>query len=104
MNHGFIREKGTVTLIDIIVTAGAKEGGITGVDEWRGRLVVRVVEKPVGGRANREIVGLFSKILRVPQSSVRIASGHKSTLKTLEIEMDAGEVKSALQSNGILYK
>jgi uncharacterized protein (TIGR00251 family) len=88
-----IRPKGESTLIDIIVTPGAKNSGIKGFDAWRKRVMVEVKEPPVQNRANREIVSFFSKLL---SADVKIVSGAKNTRKTLEVSCGEDEAKRAL--------
>lgn len=93
-----IRKKGAVTLIDVIVAPGSRKRGISGVDEWRKRLVVSVKAKPVEGRANAAIVRFFSEIFGVPTKGVRIVSGQKTSQKTLEVEKDIEDVTAVLQN------
>ncbi len=92
-----IRKKGEATTIDIAVTTGSKVEEISGFDKWRDRLAVRVKEKPIQGKANAATVRLFSEILGVPATDVRIASGEKSSLKTIRVEIGADKVKERLE-------
>jgi uncharacterized protein len=41
---------------------------------------------PVDGKANSELIGLFSKKLRIPKSDITIISGEKGKKKRIEIE------------------
>ncbi|HDH28413.1 MAG TPA: hypothetical protein ENH13_04705 [Euryarchaeota archaeon] len=91
-----IRRCGGGTAVDIVVSVGAKNVGITGVDSWRSRLCLRISEKPIQGRANTAIIRMFSKALDVSEKDVRITAGKKSTLKTVEIDLDLEEVKAGL--------
>lgn len=84
------------TIIDILVSTGAKESGISGVDKWRKRLIIRVKEKPVSGRANTAIIKLFSRLLDIPTNQIKITAGETSTQKTLEVEMESEEVKQRI--------
>lgn len=81
---GAMRSKGENTLIDIAVTPNAKSTEIKGFDQWRKRIIVRVKERPLQNRANREIVDLFSKILG---AEVKIVGGAKSSQKTVEVSI-----------------
>ncbi len=47
---------------------------------------VWVTAIPENDLANKAVIELFASELRLPNSSLRITSGHKSNLKTLEIE------------------
>jgi uncharacterized protein (TIGR00251 family) len=93
-----IRKKGEATAISLFVVTGVKKHEISGVDRWRKRLVVRVKEKPIEGRANKEIITLFSELFNVPSMTIRIANGEVSTKKTLLIDMNINEVSARLNS------
>ena len=41
---------------------------------------------PVDGKANSELISLFSKKLRIPKSNITIISGEKGKKKRIEIE------------------
>ena len=70
-------------VLDIRVTPRASRNGIAG---WRdGRLVVRVAAPPVERAANDAVIALVAKLLDVPKSAVRIASGLTARNKSLEI-------------------
>lgn len=58
----FIRETKDGVLIKIYVQPKAKKNEIEGIDEWRGRLKVKIKAPPVEGKANREVVKFFSKL------------------------------------------
>ncbi len=92
-----LKSKNGCTHIDIIVSTGAKEAGIYGIDEWRKRLIVRVKEKPVSGRANKAIIKLFSRLLDTPTNQIKITAGETSSQKTVEIEQDVECVMAAFQ-------
>jgi len=47
-------------------------------------LRVRVTQPPEGGKANRALVRLLARALRLPPSSIALAAGHKERRKTLE--------------------
>lgn len=91
-----IRRFGDGTAIDISVTTGSGKDEITGTCNWRSRILVRVKEKPVGGRANAAIVRMFSETLDVSARDVRITAGEKSSLKTIRVERDIEEVRASL--------
>lgn len=47
--------------------------------------VVRVREPPVEGRANRAVLKLLARHFGVPESRLRITSGHGSRNKVVEV-------------------
>jgi uncharacterized protein (TIGR00251 family) len=61
----------------------AKKNAITG--ELGDALKVSLTTPPVEGRANEACIEFFSKLLKVPRSSVTIASGHTSRNKVIRV-------------------
>jgi uncharacterized protein (TIGR00251 family) len=51
-----------------------------------GRLKIRVTVPPEEGKANRAVIELLAKALKVSKSSIRIKRGTTGRMKTLEIE------------------
>lgn len=73
----------------------ASKDDVSGPKDFDGRAYVqaRVRAVPEDGKANKAIVELIAARLGVPKSSIALASGHSSRLKTLSISGDV----SALQ-------
>jgi len=69
-------------LLNIEVSPNSDKFRISGYNEWRETLEVKIKAVPQKGKANKEIINEFSKITNSP---VEILSGHKSHLKTLKI-------------------
>lgn len=61
----------------------AKKNAITG--EMSDALKVSLTTPPVEGRANDACVEFFAKVLKVPRSSVTIASGQTSRNKVIRV-------------------
>jgi uncharacterized protein (TIGR00251 family) len=61
----------------------AKKTAITG--ELGDVLKVSVTAPPVEGRANEACIEFFAKLLKVPRSSVTIASGQSSRNKVIRV-------------------
>jgi uncharacterized protein (TIGR00251 family) len=61
----------------------AKKNAITG--ELGDALKVSLTTPPIDGRANEACVEFFAKLLKVPQSSVTIASGQTSRNKVIRV-------------------
>jgi uncharacterized protein len=54
---------------------------------------------PIEGRANQAAIEFFAKLLKVPRSSVTIASGRTSRNKVIRVAgINADEVKQRLAS------
>ncbi len=93
-----IRKKESSTLLDVAVSTGSKNTGLTGYDTWRKRLLLSVRERPVDGGANASIIGFFSGLVGIPSTAVRIVSGQRSSKKTIEVAADIQKVKQAVLS------
>jgi hypothetical protein len=80
------------------------KGGRDAVDGWtRGAdggeyLKARVASPPEDGKANLALIALLAKVLDVPKSSIRIASGQSARLKTIEISPAAAEAVARLET------
>ena len=51
-----------------------------------GRLKIKVTVPPEGGKANKKVVELLSKTLRVPSSGIEIVRGETGRIKLIRIE------------------
>ncbi len=67
----------------------AKKNAITG--ELGDALKVSLTTPPIEGRANEACIEFFSKLLKVPRSSVTIASGQTSRNKVIRTAGVAAE-------------
>jgi len=73
----------------------AKKNAITG--EIGDALKISLTAPPVEGRANAACIEFFAKLLKVPRSSVTIASGESSRNKVLRVTgLSAGEIRKRL--------
>ena len=77
-------------------------GGHDAIDGWgkdaagRPYLKARVTTEPSDGTANAALILLIAKVLGCPKSSVRIASGETSRVKTLQIaDVEAADLAAA---------
>lgn len=46
-------------------------------------LKIKVIAPPIEGEANKAVINLLVKKLKIPKSQIAIISGHKSKLKTI---------------------
>ena len=75
----------------------AKKNAITG--EVGDSLKVSLTTPPVEGRANEACIEFFAKLLKVPRSSVTIASGQTSRNKVIRVAgVTATYVRDRLQN------
>lgn len=65
------------------VHSRAKQNAITG--ELGDALKLSLTTPPVDGRANEACIEFFARILKMPRSSVTIASGHASRNKVIRV-------------------
>jgi len=73
----------------------AKKNGITG--ELGDALKLSLTTPPIEGRANEACIEFLAKLLKVPRSSVTIASGQTSRIKGIRIVgLSAEEVRRRL--------
>lgn len=74
---------GKLTVLDIAVSLKSSRPGIHIADDDIIR--VSLSSPPVDGRANAELLALFSKCLKIPKSSIEIISGQRSKRKRISI-------------------
>ena len=78
----FYEKKDFGYLIKIKVVTNAKENKIIKEDDI---LKVKLKALPIEGRANKELIGFFSKTFKIPKSSIKIIKGKSSKLKQLAL-------------------
>jgi len=71
-----------MSIIKVIVKTNAKKNEILGFDKEKAAFVVSVKAPPEKGRANIEVIKIFSKEYKQP---VSLVSGFKSKVKLLQI-------------------
>jgi uncharacterized protein len=87
-----IRESASGATFAIKVHPRAKENAITG--ELDGALKLSLTAPPIDGKANDACIEFFAKLLKVPRSSVTIASGQTSRNKVIRVlGLSAQEVR-----------
>jgi uncharacterized protein len=82
-------------VLTVRAVPGSSQSEIVGVVE--GALKVRLNSPPVDGAANKELIKLIAKKLRIAKSAVTIVSGEGSRTKRLRIDgVDAASIRNAL--------
>lgn len=67
-----------------------------------GALKVRLAAVPQDGRANAALEALIANVLGVRKSAVRVAGGHASTRKRVEIEgLERSDIDRRLAAAGV---
>jgi uncharacterized protein YggU (UPF0235/DUF167 family) len=59
-------------------------------------LKARVSLPPEDGKANKALIALLAKTLDIPKSTIRIAAGETSRLKTIEVDGDSAALGAKL--------
>jgi uncharacterized protein (TIGR00251 family) len=86
-----LQSSGGVTFA-VKVHPRSKKNAITG--ELGGASKLSLTSPPVEGRANEACIEFFAKLLKVPRSSVTIASGQTSRQKVIRVSgLSAEEVR-----------
>ena len=79
----------------------AKKNAITG--ELGNALKLSLSSPPVEGRANDACIEFFAKLLKVPRSSVTIASGQSNRRKVIRVSgLSAEEVRKRIGRRGLI--
>jgi hypothetical protein len=76
--------------------------GRDAIDGWaqdsagKRHLKARVSLPPEDGKANKALIALLAEALDIPKSSIRIATGETSRLKTIQIDGDSASLGAKL--------
>jgi len=90
-----LNESPTGITFAVKVHPRARKNAVTG--EVGDALKVALTAPPVDGKANEACTDFLAKLLKVPRSSVTIASGHSSRNKVIRVAgLSAGEVRKRL--------
>jgi len=93
-----IRECESGVVFTIKVQPRAKKNAITG--ELGEALKLSLTAPPIEGRANEACIEFFANLLKVPRSSVTIASGQTGRRKVIRVAgLTAEELRKRLSSH-----
>ena len=81
------------TEIDVMVSPHSSSSGIQGIDEWRNRIIVRIRAPPEAGKANKELVELFSGLM----GKAELGRGSTNRMKTIVVQLGREEVLRILE-------
>ena len=92
-----IHQSGQAVTFALKIHPRAKKNAITG--ELGDALKVSLTAPPIEGRANDACIDFFAKLLKLPRSSVTIASGHSSRNKVIRVVgLSAQEVRERVST------
>ncbi len=80
-----IKITGEGVILDLEISAGAKETTIQGYNEWRKRIEVRIAQRAQKGKANSELISFLSDLFNVNSKNIEIISGLTSSKKSVLI-------------------
>ena len=92
------RHGGACVIVRVRITPKSSKDAVDGVEDTAEgpALKARVRAVPAEGEANAALVKLLAGWIGVPQSSVRLAKGGKSRVKSVEIAGNANEIEARL--------
>ncbi len=79
---------------DVMAKPKASRNAIIGVHD--GALKIAITAAPEKGKANKAIVNLLSRLLKIPKNSIKIVSGETSSRKIIAIEGVSSEMINKL--------
>lgn len=88
-------------LLAVRLTPNGGRDALDGVEvsaDGLAHLKARVTAVPEKGKANKALIALLSKALKVPKSSISVSSGDTARQKILRIEGDPEDLKSRLDA------
>lgn len=83
MTEQFFKEVNSGILVKIKAVPNSSKNEICGL--YDNALKVKIKAPAVENKANEELIKFFSKLLKVPKSSIILKSGDTSKLKTIYI-------------------
>ena len=95
------RRTPTGITLHLRVTPNAGVDKIEGVqlrDDNTAILRIRVKAAPDKGKANKAVIALLAKCLRLPKTSITLASGETTRLKTLAIAGNPADLAATLDA------
>ena len=86
--------------LSVRLTPNGGRDSVEGVEtdaEGHAYLKARVSAVPENGKANKALIALLSKKLRLPKSAISVMSGETARKKILRIEGDPEDLKAKLE-------
>ncbi|MCA1950641.1 MAG: DUF167 domain-containing protein [Treponema sp.] len=86
MDNWYRIQEGTL-VVDIKAVPGASKTEIAGIAD--NRLRIRIAAAPEDGKANAELIAFLAKKTGIAKRDIRLVSGEKNRLKTVELPQEA---------------
>jgi uncharacterized protein (TIGR00251 family) len=80
-----IRQTRDGVILDLEISAGAKENAVHGYNPWRKRIEIRLSERAEKGKANEQLISFFSDLFKVNSGNIRIITGLTNSKKSVKI-------------------
>jgi len=80
-----VRQVEDGVIIDLDISAGAKETAVQGYNPWRKRIEMRLSERAQKGKANAELISFLSLLFNVHSRNIQIISGSTNSKKSVKI-------------------
>lgn len=80
-----IRQTCDGVILDLEISAGAKETAVHGYNPWRKRIEIRLSERAQKGKANEQLISLLSDLFKVNSRNIQIIAGLTNSKKSVKI-------------------
>ena len=91
-----VQESSNGVTFTVKIHPRAKKNAITG--EFGDTLKLSLAAPPIDGKANEACIEFFAKLLKVPRSSVTIASGQSNRKKVIRVVgVSAAEIRKSIE-------
>jgi uncharacterized protein (TIGR00251 family) len=91
-----VQESSNGVTFTVKIHPRAKKNAITG--EFGDTLKLSLAAPPIDGKANEACIEFFAKLLKVPRSSVTIASGQSNRKKVIRVVgISAAEIRKSIE-------
>ena len=92
-----IRQTEDGVILDLEISAGAKETKVHGYNPWRKRIEIRLSERAEKGKANAELISFLSGLFAVNSRNIRISAGLTNSRKSVKImDVNATDILKVL--------
>jgi len=80
-----VRQVDDGVILELDISAGAKETAVQGYNPWRKRIEMRLSERAQKGKANAELISFLSMLFNVHSRNIQIISGSTNSKKSIKI-------------------